>query len=109
MKIDKKTFVETIEVIREQLNHDYKCNEAFEVILPSDYVIGYDNGRLYDQIIKLLQYLTDDDSETGWIEYFIWELDFGKKYEKGCCFQNNIEIDLSNAEKLYNVLKNNKK
>lgn len=105
MKINKKMFIKTIDSIENQLNHDHKCCEAFNIILPSDYVSGYDNGRLYDQMIKLLQYLTNDNSDDGWIEYFIWELDFGRKYKKGCCKINGKDVNLSSSGKLYDVLK----
>jgi len=105
MGIEKKLFVETINILKEQLEHDNKCVEAFNTILPSDYVVGYDNGRLYDQLIKILQQLTDDQSENGLIEYFIWELDFGKKYKKGCLKIHNKDVDISTPEKLYETLK----
>ena len=43
------------------------------------------------------------------LEYFIFELDFGKKYKDGCFIDaNGKNIDLSSAENLYKYLTNYK-
>lgn len=47
-------------------------------------------------------------SDTGDIQYFIYELDYGRKYSDGCVVDTvggkDIIIDLSSAEKLYDYL-----
>lgn len=105
MKIPKDLFVETIEALKKQYEHDKKCHEAFKVILPNDYVTSYDNHLLTNQLVKLLQIEFNDDHKDSWIEYYLWELDFGKEYKKGCCkFKDGTNIDLSDAGKLYDFL-----
>ena len=46
-----------------------------------------------------------DDTDLGWIEYFVYDLDFGTKYEDGMIkdTDGNI-IKLSTVEDLYNLL-----
>ncbi len=99
----KELFIETINSIKKQFEHDDKCHEAFSILLNNDYVSGYDNHHLTDAILRILK---DDFKDTdNWIEYFIYELEFGDKYKAGCCsYKNGDNIDISNAEKLYDFL-----
>lgn len=54
-------------------------------------------------VVTLLKKLMYDRDE--WIEYFIYELDYGRSYEPGMITEaDGTEIDLSSAEKLYNYL-----
>lgn len=106
--ISKKLFVETIKAIEFQLEIDRKCSKAFKTILSNDYVSGYDNSILLNQLVKILQEATNDIKAHSWIEYYIWELECGKKYKDGCCFYvDGSLIDLSNGEKLFEFLKKN--
>ena len=69
----------------------------------NDYVSGYDYSLVLNSLIELLKIEFNDDED--WIEYFIWELDFGKKYKDGMITNKNNEIiDLSNVENLYKFL-----
>jgi len=55
-------------------------------------------------MIKLLQELTND--ENDWIDYYIWELEFGDKYKDGCVKINNENIPLRKSEDLWNLIVN---
>ena len=49
--------------------------------------------------------MNDENGEHSWIEYFLWELDFGNKNKELQVFrQDNSIIDLSDAGKLYDFL-----
>ena len=105
MKITKELFVETIEALEKQHRHDQKCSEAFRVILPNDYISNYKNHYLQNQLVKLLQIALKDNHKHSWIEYYMWELDFGKKYKDGCAIRKNkTNIDLSNPSSLFDYL-----
>lgn len=105
MIINKELFVETIEAIRKQHEHDIKCGEAFKVILPDDHISFYDNHHLRNQLIKILQIAFNDEHRDSWIEYFIWELDFGKNYHVGTASRKNgTPINLSSAASLWDFL-----
>ncbi len=105
VNFSKKLFTETINAIASQWNHDDKCREAFNVILPEDRVFGYDNHYLELQLLKLLKTAFNDDHDDSWIDYFIYELDFGVKYIEGCVTEaDGINIDLSSPYHLYKYL-----
>jgi hypothetical protein len=102
----KELFVETIEALQKQYEHDAECSKAFKTILPNDYTSSYDNHWLTNQLVKLLQIAMNDENEDSWIEYYLWELDFGKKYKDGCAsYKDGRIIDISTPEKLYDFLK----
>lgn len=47
----------------------------------------------------------DNESSCGWIEYFVYELDFGKKYEDGMIKDGEGNyIKLATVADLYDVL-----
>lgn len=110
MKIDKKNFMNTIGSLKLQMKHDVKCGDAFSIILPDDHVTLYDNSYIINAMIDLLKYLTDDYDEYPWIEYFIYELDFGSKYKDGMIKDSEGDIiKLENSSDLYALLVNNSK
>lgn len=68
----------------------------------------YENHLIINQLIKILQVQLQDNNPNSWIEFFMHELDFGKK--KGECSawrDDNSVIDLSDAGKLYDYLTEN--
>ncbi len=106
LTITKELFIETIEAIKNQCEHDSKCSEAFQVILPHDHISTYSNHWLQNQLVKLLQVGMNDEHKDSWIEYYLWELNFGAKYKPGMVTEKDGSIiDLSDAGKLYEYLK----
>ena len=56
-------------------------------------------------VVNLLEKLTHDDEIYSDISYFIYELDYGRKYEPGMIKDNDgNELDFSNAGSLYDYL-----
>lgn len=102
--ISKELFIETIGELEKQKIHDRKCSNAFKVLLPHDYTSGYDNHLLQEQLIKLLKVLTNDNHKDSWIEYFIWELDFGRLYKDGCVTILDKKVSLKTASDLWDLL-----
>ena len=107
--ISKELFVASIDAIKRQSEADEKRTEAFQVILNEDsVVIGYDTTILSTQLITVLETLMCDDGD--WINYFLWELDFGKTYTITTAeYADGSPIDLSTSEKLYEFLLKEKK
>ncbi|WPZ08764.1 hypothetical protein [Roseivirga spongicola] len=103
LTITKELFIETINQIEKQHKHDSKCSEAFRVILPDDYISCYNNEPLRSQLLKLVK-LAMNDEQTGWIEYFIWELDFGKDYKEGMVQMEGENITLKTPSDLWEFL-----
>ena len=98
----KTLFLQSMDALQKQRTRDNLCNEAFQTILPSDFVSGYDNSLLEMNIINTWKELLKDESE--WIEYFIYELDFGKDYKKGCVTFEGKNVKLKTFEDLWNIL-----
>lgn len=101
----RELFIETIDALQKQTEHDRQCSAAFSVILPNDYISNYDNNILYKQLLKIIQIAMNDEYKDSWIKYYMWELDFGKDYRVGCAtMENGDNIDLSNSGKLWDFL-----
>lgn len=65
--------------------------------------VGLTNCRSFDLIVTLLEHLTNDTS--GNIQYYIYELDWGKKWEKGYITDvDGSDIPLKTIEDLYNYI-----
>ena len=103
LTITKELFIETINQIEKQHKHDSKCSEAFSVILPNDYISCYNNEHLREQLLKLLK-LAMNDEQTEWIEYFIYELRFGKAYKEGMVKMEGENITLKTPSDLWEFL-----
>ena len=103
--INKELFIETINIIQSQYEIDRKNSEKLSEVFKS-FVDPYDNSLLTNQLLKIFNDIFNiKPNEYGTdIEYFIWELDFGKKYTEGCYTINNENIPLATAEDLWNLL-----
>jgi hypothetical protein len=99
----KDLFVSSVTALRMQIDRDRKCSEAFGVILPNDHVSVYDNSCLIDAIIALLKEAVNDTDD--WIDYFVWELDFGRDYKDGCVTADGKNIPLKTVDDLWDILK----
>lgn len=63
----------------------------------------YSTG-LEDTIVNLLETIFNDN-KTNWISYWIWELDFGEKYNEGdVTKKDGTIIPLKTVEELYDFL-----
>lgn len=56
-------------------------------------------------LIELLEKITYDEDE--WISYWVYELDFGQKYHKGCVEINGKLVALLTIYDLWNLLNDN--
>lgn len=102
--ISKELFVEAIEAIKAQQFHDFKCCAAFAIVFPDAYTTLYNNGFIGDALLKMLKVGMCDEGENSWIEYFMWELEFGKRYREGCVRQDDVPIDISTPDLLWEFL-----
>lgn len=102
----KETFIKSIEAIKLQWDNDKEKAQLLSKVFPENYEANmlYDNNIMKEAFIDLLtEQMNDND---GFIEYFIYELDFGKKGEKLAIIIDNKKICLKNSEDLYNFLTN---
>lgn len=103
--MDKQLFIDSINALKKQSEHDNNCYNAFKVILPHCHVTSYDNSVITEAFISFLKIEMKDTNKDGWIDYFIYELDYGKNYTEGMCkYKDGSIIDISTPEKLFDFL-----
>jgi hypothetical protein len=99
--ITKGLFIEVIEGLKKQRELHRAATDAFQVILPNDYISGTED-TLEPLLIKVLETLMGDTED--WIGYYIYELDFGSKWEEGKVTVNGQDQRLETAEDLWDFL-----
>ena len=102
--MNKELFVSTINSIKKQIEIDRKNSSMLQEMFPDDSIYcGYNNSELFNALNKILKESMKD--EYDWIDYFMYELDFGEKYYDGCVLDKDKSIiNLSTAENLYEFL-----
>ena len=103
--ISKEKFVEIINRLR---NYNYlqnKINDLFRDNIDNKEMDFINAGSICVGHESVVIYLLENMFDTDMISYWIYELDYGKKYKAGCVLDENMnEIDLSTPEKLYDYL-----
>jgi len=108
--MDKELFIEAIEAIQKQLQQDVEVSNYLGKALPDAFEANLmpKNHFLQNALIHVLQVEMNDlqlcEYGQSWIEYFCWELDFGKENYRMKVTQGGKEIKLSNAGELYDFL-----
>jgi len=87
--ISKELFVETIEVIQQQMAHDKKSSELMAEAFKIDEFALYDNSLLIKQIINLLSIWFDKSD----LEHYIFDLNFGKPSSESECETTEMFYD----------------
>ena len=105
--ISKEEFVEILNRLRDSSDLVDKVNELFRNSrdnLECDFCNGAALQISHEStVVFLLRKLLNDAVKD--IDYFIYELDYGRKYEPGMITdENGHDIDFSSAEKLYGYL-----
>lgn len=104
--LTKEEFVDIINRLRESSELVDKVNELFRKSrenIECDFCNGAGLQISHEGIVvNLLEKLMRDKYEN--ISYFIYELNFGDEYQEGCIYDDNGNIDISTADKLYDYL-----
>ncbi|MEI6296217.1 MAG: hypothetical protein WCO84_01045 [bacterium] len=99
--ISKEVFVKTIEQLKRFNQIESNIQEASKEL---DF-FSFAFPEYEDLVINILTEVCDDKSE--WIEYWAFELDYGKEYYKGTVTENDKPVDISTPEKLYELVAKN--
>ena len=103
--ISKEKFVEIINRLKSCTELQNKINDLFRDNIDNKEMDFINAGSICIGHESVVVYLLERMFDTDMISYFIYELDYGKKYKAGCVLDENMnEIDLSTAEKLYDYL-----
>ena len=104
--ISKQEFVDIINKLKAVNDFVDKTNEEarnLDDAIISDFFNASSLSISHEQIVvQLLENIFDD---TDIISWWLYDLDYGRKYENGCILDANGNIiDLSMPEKLYDYL-----
>ena len=109
--MEKKLFIESIDAIKQQCEFDIEVSKNLGKAFPDAFEANLlpKNHFLQNALLHVLQVEMNDlqlcEHGQSWIEYFLWELNFGEEnYRLKVYDENKKEIPLSNAEQLYNLL-----
>lgn len=96
MKLDQfEKAINTIENI-------YKLNDSIDKVFKVEGFCTF-TFEIIDSIINILE-IHFNDTENKWIDYWIYELDFGKKAKDNSVMLNNVNVPIKTVEDLYNIL-----
>lgn len=114
--MQKDLFIKSIEAIEKQCRHDESGAKKLGEVYSSafDANLLYDNHHLHNALMEILQVQMQDTElcrfGQSWIEYFCWELDFGRKNDKmKATNADGSNIPLGNAGELWDFLESEKK
>lgn len=111
----KELFIETIEAIQKQIEFDIEVSKHLSNAFPDAFRANLlpKNDILSNALIKVLKVEMNDlevcQHGQSWIEYFLWELDFGRENYRLKVTQDGKEVKMSNASELYEFLMKNRK
>jgi len=109
--ISREIFIASIDAIEKQFKHDEECEKAIHVLF-EDGQGFYDYSEVLLALEQVLKVEFNDQNKDSWIDYFIYELDFGKKWTKSSITHEvdgkKISIKMRNAGELYDYLILNK-
>ena len=105
--LDKETFVNYMNFIDEQSTYACKINNLLQEAYSE--MSFYPTLKYEEQLVSLLKIAMDDMYND--IEYFIYELDFGREYKDGCVTytrgKDEVPVRLKTPEDLYDLLESN--
>ena len=106
--LTKEQFVEYVERIKKTCDKDDMFSEAIEKACNDDCRViglyGAECSAMVD-LLSLAMGLEVGTCDGNEIEYFIYDLNFGKDYNEGCLSEmDGTPIDISTAEKLYDYM-----
>ena len=101
--LNKELFLKTLATMEKYNNLTNEFCAVLEKMSPDCYCDAFiytDYELLLIESLK--QYFDVDEMDT--ILYFIYDLNYGKEYMSNCFLENEKDVDLSSAEKLYEYL-----
>ena len=100
--LSKEEFVKAINDVENVCRYQEGLNNYFRKNNVDGYIFQPDCSST---VFGLLHTILGEKDKDEWIDYFCFELDFGKKWKEGTITEKNgTEIILKTAEDLYNLL-----
>ena len=108
-KLSKERFVEILDTLKAAKDfsdeHD-KLLSSYRSRFDTDFMDGAGFAICHDNlVVELLQTILDDTGEL--IDYFVYEMEFGRRTDFTTITDNDREIRIASAEDLYDYLTSN--
>lgn len=103
----KETFLKAIETIKEHRTREEKFLEGLDAVSPETQNDTFLYCEYEGLVIDMLEEAMNDDGEI--IAWWIYDTNFGQEEKFRSLFIDDVEVDLSSAEKLYDLLLSRKK
>ena len=104
--ISKELFIETIDFIRERNDKQEQIDKLFGKEFEDSRFWPYSKYEV--QLVKVLKNIMRDE-ETEWIDYYLWEKDYGRDSTLNVTEADGTPIPLTTSEDLWNLLMENMK
>lgn len=104
MMLSKETFIQTIDFIRERNDKQHEIDMLFRKEFEDSIFWPYSKYEV--QLVKVLKEIMND-KETEWIDYYLWEKDYGRDNKLEVTEKDGTPIPLTTAEDLWNLLQDN--
>lgn len=103
--ISREKFIEILERLKNYNKLQDKINSLFKEQIDNRENDFMNAGSICIGHESVVIFLLENMFDTDMISYWIYELDYGKRYKSGCVTdENSKNIDISTAKKLYNYL-----
>lgn len=99
-----KHFKQLLESIKETNDREEAFNKALDPFNDS-YNIFCFSSKLQSSVMKYLKDVFED--EGTWIDYWVYELDFGTRTDLGASYKDGTPIKLNTMKDLYKFLLKN--
>lgn len=104
--LSKEQFVKALKELQQVDEFTAEVNEVIRKHrddICTDFINGDGLGVAHkDLVIELLDKIMGSQSKD--VDYWVYELEYGKKYFEGCVLQDDKPVDISTAEKLYDYM-----
>jgi hypothetical protein len=102
--LTKEQFVNAMSKIKELRGIERKINDSLKLL--SEDFGGFYLGKAMELTVDILKMAMDDEGKDSWIDYFLYELDFGKnKMSKNCVTEKDgKKYSLRNPGELWDYL-----
>lgn len=107
MLVNKNEFIKIINRLKDYSKLQDKINDLFKDLLDNKEQDFCNAGSICIGHESVVVKLLEDMFETDLLSWWIYELDYGKEYKPGCLTEDDMEIDVSTVDKLYDVLMKN--
>lgn len=103
--ITEKQFKNAAKAIIDQVNTDHKISEALKAFCPQSYAF-YETTMLASMLELLAVSAGDEDR---WFDYWLFELEQGKKRKRGAVKIDGKCVGLKTLDDVWNIIKRQEK